>query len=381
MRIPSRRGFLKKTLGACWTSAALLEQSVFRADLARAQASAGLPALFDIEKIADGIYAALARPQALINSNAVIFENAQDLLIVDTHSKASAVASLVAQIKREITPKPIRYIVNSHFHWDHTQGNPAYHRIAPRADIVASEATRQLLSANGAERFRASVSEAEKSVQGYKEQLGKVTSGADKQALQQLIKETNAYLAEMKNYQPELPNVTFSDDLIIHDKAHDLHLSFRGRAHTAGDVVVFCPQKRVIATGDTLHGFLPFIADGYPNEWPNTLRRYAEFPFDIIAGGHGAVQHTRDRLYQMGNYIEELTEMVKADKAKKSLAEIQASVNPDTLRSLVDGGYGDFVRRNIDHSRPAIPGTTRAEAFAANVRTNVAEIYNALERS
>jgi cyclase len=381
MHIRSRRGFLKKTLGACWTGAALVEQAVFRADLARAQASESLPKLFDIEKIADGIYAALARPAALINSNAVIFENSQDLLIVDTHSEASAVASLVSQIKREITPKPIRYIVNSHFHWDHTQGNPTYHRIAPHADILASEATRRLLSEKGAERFRLSAVEAEKSVETYKEQLAKTTSPADRQELQQLIKETNAYLAEMKNYQPELPNVTFANDLIIHDKNHDLHLAFRGRAHTAGDVVVYCPQKKVIATGDALHGFLPFIADGYPNEWANTLRRYAEIPFDHIAGGHGAVQHTRDRLYQMGNYIDELTELVKTTKAKKTLAEIQASVNPDTLRSLKDGGYGDFVKQNIERSRPSIPGTTRAEAFTANVRTNIAEIYNALGRS
>src|SRR3977135_2843827 len=53
----SRRGFLKRTLGAYWTGAALLDQSMFRATHARAQATAGLPTLFDIEKVADGVYA------------------------------------------------------------------------------------------------------------------------------------------------------------------------------------------------------------------------------------------------------------------------------------------------------------------------------------
>src|SRR5437868_9349515 len=97
----SRRGFLRKTLGICWTSAALLEQAILRGAQARAQAgSRALPALFDIEKVADGIYAAIAHPQALINCNACIFENAADILIVDTHSKPSAVAALVAQIRR-----------------------------------------------------------------------------------------------------------------------------------------------------------------------------------------------------------------------------------------------------------------------------------------
>ena len=55
----SRRGFLKSTLGACWTGAALLEQAVFRANRARAQANPGGPSLFDIQKVADGIYAAI----------------------------------------------------------------------------------------------------------------------------------------------------------------------------------------------------------------------------------------------------------------------------------------------------------------------------------
>jgi glyoxylase-like metal-dependent hydrolase (beta-lactamase superfamily II) len=138
----SRRGFLKRTLGACWTGAALMEQAVFRANHARAQAVDGLPTLFDIEKVADGIYAAIARPETLLNCNAAIFENSADLLIVDTHSKPSAVTALVSQIRREITKKPVRYVVNSHFHWDHTQGTAAYRKIAPHADVVASEASR-----------------------------------------------------------------------------------------------------------------------------------------------------------------------------------------------------------------------------------------------
>src|SRR3982751_2521020 len=180
MPTDSRRGFLRATLGACWTGAALLEQSVFRANQARAQAAAGLPSLFDIQKVADGIYAALAKPEALLNCNAAIFENAADLLIVDTHSKPSAVSALVAQIRRDITKKPVRYIVNSHFHWDHTQGAAAYRRIAPHADLVASEATRRLISENGAQRLKDSTGETQASIERYQKQLSGATSPQDK---------------------------------------------------------------------------------------------------------------------------------------------------------------------------------------------------------
>src|SRR3954454_5203003 len=96
----TRRGFLRTALGSCWTGAALLEQAVFRATQARAQARPGMPSLFDIQRVAPGVYAAVAKRLAVINCNAAIFENSSDLLIVDSHSKPSAVVALVAQLKR-----------------------------------------------------------------------------------------------------------------------------------------------------------------------------------------------------------------------------------------------------------------------------------------
>src|SRR5581483_12476233 len=91
---------------------------------------------FELRNVAAGVFAAIARPAAMINCNATIFENDQDLLIVDSHSKPSAAAALVAQLRRDLTTKPVRYIVNTHFHYDHTQGMPAYAKLAPGADVI-----------------------------------------------------------------------------------------------------------------------------------------------------------------------------------------------------------------------------------------------------
>lgn len=378
----SRRGFLRATLGTCWTGAALLEQAIFRATHARAAAADGLPKLFDIEKVADGVFAAIAKPAVVLNCNAAIFENANDLLIVDTHSKPSAVVALVSQLRREVSQKPVRYIVNSHFHWDHTQGAPAYRRMMPHADIVASEATRQLVSENGAERLKRSVEETRQSIARYQTALRDAKTAEQKEWYTRWIRDAKDYLNEMKNYGPELPNVTLSDDLIIHDKAHDLHLAFRGKAHTAGDVMVYCPQKRVIASGDALHGFAPYIADGYPSLWPNTLLRFAEFDFDHVIGGHGGVQAGKARLYEMSQYIDELTTAIRPLKAKGlRVDQIQASLPPDKIASLRDGNYGEYITEGSLKYRIVEPGITPAEILANSVKTNITEIYNALERS
>lgn len=239
----TRRGFLKTTLGACWTGAALLEQSVLRATQARAQATPNLPSLFDIQKIADGVYAAIAKPVAVLNCNAAIFENSQDLLVVDTHSKPSAVVALVAQLRREVTSKPVRYIVNSHFHWDHSQGTSAYRRMNPEAHVIASEATRQLLSENGAQRLKQSLDQMRDRLEQVEQQRDKNKDAAEAQRLTDEATQIKSYIAEMSNYAPELPDLTFDRELVLHDKEQDLHLAFRG-APIRPVTWWFFPRKR-----------------------------------------------------------------------------------------------------------------------------------------
>ncbi len=382
MHFHSRRGFLAQTVGASWFGASLLEQAVLRAAHAQSQAAVPQPALFDIEKIAEGVYAAIARPYALINCNAAIFENANDLMIVDTHSKPSAVISLVSQIRREITTKPIRYIVNTHFHWDHTQGTPSYKRIAPRADVVSSTATRNLIAELGPARLKASLDEVPKAVERYRKHLEAARTPEEKAHYQRMVSEAQGYVRELRNYAPELPNITFRDELILHDKAHDLHLAFRGRGHTAGDIVVFCPRKKVMAAGDLLHCFFPYIDDGYPREWPRTLRSAGQFDFTRAIGGHGPVQNGHDRLNQMAAYIEELTAAVEDGKRRgRPLAELERSITPATLKTLQNGGYGDFIAAATKRGDAESVLKTPAEILAGGVKSNVAAVYKTLERA
>jgi glyoxylase-like metal-dependent hydrolase (beta-lactamase superfamily II) len=292
------------------------------------------------------------------------------------------VASLVAQIRNRITTKPIQYVVNSHFHWDHTQGTPAYKRIAPHADVLASTATRRLLSENGAARLKDSLEEARKNLESYKEKLASSRSGAERSYYQSMVSQTAAYIKEMRDYEPELPNITFDRHLVIHDPAHELRLAFRGRGHTGGDIVVFCPQKKLIATGDLLHGFLPYMGDSYPLEWPRTLYSIAGLRFEHVLPGHGPVQHTRDRLYQMAAYIEEATEgVVRGRRAGRSAEQLAKEITPSSLKSLERSGYGRFILESLRSYRPQRPGATAAEMLAEGVRTNVEHTFARLESS
>jgi glyoxylase-like metal-dependent hydrolase (beta-lactamase superfamily II) len=101
--------------------------------------------LFEIQNVVAGVYCALARPQVLTNCDAAIFVNSADVLVVDAHAKPSAAVALIAQIKKHITSKPVRYLVDTHFHWDHSQGNAGYREAFGKdLKIIVSDATKEL---------------------------------------------------------------------------------------------------------------------------------------------------------------------------------------------------------------------------------------------
>lgn len=377
----SRRGFLRRTLGVTWTGASLLEQAVFRATQARAQSQAPQPKLFDLQKLAEGVYMAVAKPVTVLNCNAVIFEQSNDLLVVDTHSKPSAVNALVAQIRAEITKKPVRYIVNSHFHWDHSQGAAAYRGLPGRPDLIASDATRKLLSEKAAARLKESRDDAQASIAKYEAGLASAKSPEEKAYWTRSINETKAYVREMANYAPELPNITVDRDLTIHDRTHELHIAFKGRGHTAGDVVVYCPQKRVVAAGDLCHPFGPYIGDGYPREWPRTLAEISRLDVTQVAGGHGPVQPSKQLLGQMGSYIEELAAAVARGKQQgKAVERLQNELTPASFRSL-QSGLGRQIGETLLKYTLVPPGSKPEALLAAAVRNNVLHTYQTIDKT
>ena len=375
----SRRDFFSRAFGGALAGASILEEAFLRATWARAQSPGASTNLFTIEKVADGVYAALARPQILTNCNAAIFVNSQDVLVVDAHSKPSAAAALIAQIKKDITTKPVRYLVNSHFHWDHTQGNAAYKAGGAKVDIIASDTTKQLMAQLSRNRLKESLDGVPQQIDTVQARLAKATSNADKERYTDLLRQLKAYQIEMKSYTLELPTITFAKSYVIKDAAGDLHIDFHGRAHTAGDIAVFSPQKRVIAAGDIVIGLTPNINDGYPRPWPSTIDSVGQLAFDAISPGHGPVQQGRARMAQMRSYIEELTERIEeGKKAGKPLAELQKTLTPTSIRSLQANGYGSYIADNLKNFTVYIGQRTAIEDRVAG---NIEAIYKNLDRA
>ena len=375
----SRRDFFRRSFGAVLAGASIFEEAFLRAGWARAQAPTATANLFDLERVADGVFAAIAKPAALTNCNAAVFVLSRDVLVVDAHSKPSAAASLIAQIRKEVTDKPVRYLVNSHFHWDHTQGDAAYKQADARVEIIASDATKRLMRQLQRDRLKESLDSVPGLIDAAKARLSGAKTPQERDWATEQLRQLAAYQAELSAYPLELPTLTFAKTHVIKDASGDLEIAFHGKAHTAGDVQVFSPAKKVAATGDIVIGFLPNLNDGYPRPWPKTIDTAAAWKFDQIIPGHGPVQRGRDRMGQFRNYIEDLTGRVaKAKAAGMPLAELQKSITPASLASLETGGFGRYVADNLDKYTVYLGNRTPVEDRLAG---NIAAIYNNLDKA
>jgi glyoxylase-like metal-dependent hydrolase (beta-lactamase superfamily II) len=310
--------------------------------------------LFDLRKVADGVHAAIARPRTPINCNAAVVVYDEGVLVVDTHSRPSSAKALIAQVKA-VTDKPVRYAVDTHFHWDHAQGNQAYPVAFPRqVAIVASEATRESLKTEGLVRVKQQIEQAPAEIADRKKRLADEKDAGARARLQDEIAQYESYLAELKSMELVLPDLTFDKSLILHRPDRDIVLLFLGRGHTAGDVVAYLPQQKVVATGDLLHGWMPWMGDGYPPEWVATLDQLGKLDFEWIIGGHGDVK-PKAHLTTFRNYLADLIDETRRARGRgealdEAKASVAAALKPRHAEgmggaTMFDGGIGANVEK------------------------------------
>jgi cyclase len=375
-RLTRRRALGRlKTAGLAAAASGLPWGSIVRAVADDGQApSAGVAAakLFDLKRVAPGIYGAIAKPTAMLNCNAAVIVNRDHVLVVDTHSYPSAAKALIRQIRDEVTDLPVRYVVDSHLHGDHAMGNEAYPEVfGANVEVISSVKTREWLEKLGVPRMQETLDALPKQIADFRARREASRDESERAALGAHIEGLEAYLKEMRPARVTLPTLTFDHRLVIHRGGREVHLLFLGRAHTAGDVVAYIPSERVIATGDLMHGLLPYMGDGFPDEWPATLKALEALEFDRVIPGHGSIQEGKSVLAQFRGYVEEVAEKVSRgiERGQKP-DELKKTITADTLASL----KANDMRGRVDRELTALfplqdrPPTMLADSVASNIR-------------
>jgi cyclase len=283
---------------------------------------------FTFHKISDDVYHAVGTGVRSVGANAAVVINQDDVLLVDSHISPVA-ADLLLQELKAITTKPVRYVVNTHFHFDHAHGNQIY---GTGVEIIAHEFTREMLASGasmrgaGYDRFIRSLPTA---IATLKAQLDTATNAETKAALQRRLLIQENYKTDTDKVRVVPPTVAFDRTLTLHRGGRRIDIRFFGRGHTGGDVVVHLPNERVLMTGDLVLGAgLPFMADGFIPDWIETLERLKGLDFDVVLPGHGQAFRQRERIDDLQAYFRDLW---------SKISELQkAGVSPEDAARRID---------------------------------------------
>ena len=265
------------------------------------------------EQLSENAYAYTAEGDP--NTGIIIGDDA--VLVADAQATPVMAQDVIRRI-REITDKPIRYVLLTHYHAVRVLGASAY-----KADhIIASQDTRDLIVERGEQDMKSEI-----------------------ERFPRLFRSVESV--------PGLtwPTLTFKGEMTLWLGKLEVKIMQLGRGHTKGDTVLWLPQQRVLFSGDLVEfGATPYAGDAYFQDWPHTLQAIAALKPAKLVPGRGAALTTPEQV-QRGlddtrNFVSELYASVKAGAASgKDLRAIYGEAR-DTLKPK----YGNWVI--FDHCLP-----------------------------
>jgi cyclase len=294
--------------------------------LLRAQAGPGQQAKEgDLTKLAEGVYAQVVSPDgnAVSNSGIVVLEHS--VLVFDTHFTPEAGQALLSKI-RAVTPKPVRYVINSHYHPDHTHGNQVF--TGPVQIIGSSNARRDILQKD-LPAFNRSLAAVQTQLDAMRKEL--TAPGADVAGQEQLrrqIATRQELLERVSRLKIIPPVVTLDDSLMLADGQRQVDLRYVGIGHTDGDIILYLPAEKIVFTGDLFfNSALPNTQDAILLEWIKTLGELLKLDAEKYVPGHGPVG-TKKEVRDFLDYLEQLKSLVepavtRGDSVEQTLRDVQ----------------------------------------------------------
>ncbi len=306
---------------------------------------------FEMVKVADGVYAFIDHDgtREFVFGNSIVVIGDEGALVYDTNQLPSLARRVLAEVRR-LTDKPIRYVVNSHWHWDHTMGNQVYREAFPQVEIIAHSETRREGDVETPRMLAGVANHTDflKRLRDY-QNAGKKGDGRpltvhEVKRLEQLIKDVETYYHEFKSARYLSPTMTFERKLTLSLGQREVQLLSLGKGNTAGDVVAYLPKEKALLTGDLLVHPIPYSFGSFPPEWAQTLRKLSELDVAIIVPGHGPIQRNKEYLTLITGLLDSVVgQASESVKRGLSLEETRAAINLDSYRSRL---AGDDPERN-----------------------------------
>jgi cyclase len=306
---------------------------------------------FQLVKVADGIYAAIARPGGLASGNAGFVIGDEGVLIFDTFLTPAAIEELIGAIETQ-TKLPIKYAVNSHYHLDHTGGNQVL--LARGVPVIAHDNVSQWQMTKN-RRFLPAPEELQKRRADLAKQLSETSPDQTEKRTQieRQLRRVDAMLAiKLTN-----PTLTFGSGVLHLYLGKREVVLFTLPGHTGGDVLAYVPDAKVVFTGDLgWSTTLPNLVDATVNDWIPTLEKIlSQYPTAKFIPGHGNVADAQE-MKAFRDYLDDLRTRVKQgiangltlDQAKQQLRL------PDKYKAFA---FQNFATPNVEDMYKELKGT------------------------
>jgi cyclase len=305
-----------------------------------------------ITKLAEGVYAIQHKylNDGNPSGNTTVIIGEREVFVVDSCYLPSEAREDIAQI-RKWTDKPVGYLLNTHFHNDHNNGNRAYLDAFPSLAIIAHEETKKqmdLIQPGNIERGPKEYGTIIDAFKQGKDQRGNPLSEDDKKQVQELLPDLERTEAEFKTLVYQSPTLTFHDKVDIDLGNREVQVKFLGRGNTAGDAIVYLPKDKIVVAGDLLVHPIPYTYDGYPSEWIQTLHKMAQLDATVIVPGHGEVLYDKTYLNLVADLMQSTVDQMNARirqigfAGAHKLDDVKGSVNLTPFRQKFAGDDKDL---------------------------------------
>jgi glyoxylase-like metal-dependent hydrolase (beta-lactamase superfamily II) len=287
------------------TSLLLLTALVSLAPAAHAQT----PMAHRFIQVAPGVYSALGNGTIETRASSMVIVNADDVFLVDTNITPEATRRLVNDIKT-LTDKPIRYVVNTHWHYDHADGNQVF---GSEVTIIGHENERTAILAGVLKnRLALEFQNLPGQLENIRKQIAEATDPARKKQAEDRLKVQEAYQEQLKETVPTPPTLTIADHLTLFRGDREIRLLYLGRGHSDTDLMVYLPKEKVIATGDFFEGpGTGALNFGFHDEWANNLEKLKAIDFETVVPGHGEPFKGKEQISYFQAFLRDLWNQAK----------------------------------------------------------------------
>ena len=301
---------------------------------------------FHIEKVSPRVYTATPLRSNRVSATSTIIVGNSFLTVVESQVDEPVARALIHQIRKSVSKLPIKYLILTHHHLDHTLGTGAFVRENAQISIIAHPYVRKKLQDTFQQDKQAWIKVIQSLAASVQQNSVGFTAENNKRQVQLAQRGFATYIQELNQSHLVLPNLLVKEELEVVDGDFAYQIQNIGMGHSPGDIIIRIPSQKVVVTGDLIHDFEPLFPDANPDNWIQTLNKLEQIDFEFLIGGHGRVQRGKNVLRSWRAYLQELVDKVqKAQLAGETLEHTQQQLTPATLQSLRQDNYGNRIQQ------------------------------------